>query len=88
MNAKNYEQAAQLFQDAVNVDASNGVAYYYLASADANLGQQDTAFGLLDKAESLLRDDRYWMDRIEELRASISGEKPSAIKPPPVFDQY
>jgi tetratricopeptide (TPR) repeat protein len=87
-NSRNYEQAAQIFQDAVNVDASNGMAYYYLAMTDASLGQPDTALGLLDKAESLLRDDQYWMGKIEELRASLSGEKTPAIKPPPVFDQY
>lgn len=88
LNSKNYEQAAQIFQDAVNVDASNGMAYYYLAMTDAHLSQPDTALGLLDKAESLLRNDQYWMGKIEELRASIAGEKTPAVQPPAVFDQY
>lgn len=88
LDAKNYDQALQLFQDAANVDPSNGVAYYYLALTDHYLGEQNTAAGLLDKAESLLRSDQYWMGKVEELRALITGEKPQVAPLPPVVDQY
>lgn len=88
LDTKSYDQAAQLFQDAANVDPSNGVAYYYLALTDHYLGEQHVAAGLLDKAESLLRSDGHWMGKIEELRTLITGEKPSATPLPPVIDQY
>jgi tetratricopeptide (TPR) repeat protein len=71
LEAKNYELAAVRFQDAINVDPRNGAAYYYLALADFYLEQYDTAVGLLDKAEALLRHDERWMERIENLRATI-----------------
>lgn len=88
LGAKNAEHAAQIFQDAVNVDASNGVAYYYLAMADAQIGRSDVAAGLLDKAESLLRYDSDWISKIEELRTSITGEKPSSTPLPHIIDEY
>lgn len=75
MDEKNYELAAVRFQDAINVDPRNGEAYYYMALADYYMGQYDTAVGLLDKAQALLEYDPKWVDRIENLRASIlAGE--------------
>ena len=88
LDGKSYDQAAQLFQDAVNIDSTNGAAYYYLAMTDHYLGQNAVAAGLLDKAESLLRRDAYWMEKIEELRSVVTGEKPSVTPLPPVIDQY
>lgn len=88
LDAKNYDQASQFFQDAVNVDSTNGVAYYYLALTDHYLGEQSVAAGLLDKAESLLSYDQYWMGKVEELRALITGEKPAVAPLPSVTDQY
>lgn len=88
LDGKSYDQAAQLFQDAVNIDPTNGAAYYYLAMTDHYLGQNAVAAGLLDKAESLLRNDAYWMEKIDELRSVVTGEKPSVAPLPPVIDQY
>ena len=88
IDSKSYDQAAGLFQDAMNVDPSNGVAYYYLALTDHYLGQGGAAAGLLDKAESLLRGDKYWAQKIEELRTLVTGEKPQVAPLPPVIDQY
>jgi len=88
LDAKRYDQAGQLFQDATTVDPSNGVAYYYLALTDHYLGQDSAASGLLDKAESLLRYDQHWMGKIEELRSLVTGEKPPVAPLPPVIDQY
>jgi len=71
LDRKNYDLAAVRFQDAINVDPRNGQAYYYLALADFYLEQYDAAVGLLDKAETLLGNDDRWVERIENLRASI-----------------
>jgi tetratricopeptide (TPR) repeat protein len=59
------------FQDAINVDPRNGEAYYYLALTDFYLGQYDESVGLLDKAKALLGYDERWLERIENLKASI-----------------
>jgi tetratricopeptide (TPR) repeat protein len=71
LDEKNYELAAVRFQDAINVDPRSGEAYYYLALTDFYLGQYDESVGLLDKAKALLSYDERWLERIENLRASI-----------------
>lgn len=73
LDAENAEQAANIFRDAINIDASNGIAYYYLAAANAKLGETETALGLLDKTEALLGADEEWMKKIEELRSEIGA---------------
>lgn len=75
-DAGDYERAAASFRDAVNVDGSNGIAYYYMAFVDAKLGHIDVALGLLDKAEALLGADAEWMARIDELKTEL-GVPPS-----------
>lgn len=74
LNAGNYEQALQTFQSAVNVDSSNGIAYYYLALSNFKLERPDVALGLLDKAEALLQHAPVWMDKVQTLRSSIHGK--------------
>ncbi len=88
LSSKNYDDAAQIFQNAVNVDGSNGTAYYYLALTNHYMGQERTAAGLLDKAESLLRSDKQWMEKIDELRSLVTGEKPPVAPLPPIADEY
>ena len=65
------EQAASVLMNAVNVDPGNGVAYYYLAVANEEMGQHDVAMGLCDKAEALLGADDSWLVRINQLRGGI-----------------
>ena len=65
------EQAASVLMNAVNVDPSNGVAYYYLAVANEEMGQHDVAMGLCDKAEALLGAVDSWLVRINQLRGGI-----------------
>lgn len=67
------EQAAAAFRDAVTVDGTNGIAYYYLASAKAAQGEKALALGLLDKAEALMGADPEWMLKINDLRASMGA---------------
>lgn len=66
-----FDRAAAMLRDAINVDPGNGVAYFHLAEADVKLGQGDAAAGLLDKAEALLGADGDWMERIEALRGEL-----------------
>ncbi len=84
MDSKDYARAASEFRDAVNVDTSNGVAYYYLAAADVRLGQPDVAAGLLDKAEALLGADEEWMSKIDVLRSELGTPSSTQIVPSPV----
>lgn len=81
LDAKEYELAAVRFQDAINIDPRNGIAYYYLAMTDYYTGQSDVALGLLDKAQSLIGHDAKWNERIENLRASILTEEATATQP-------
>ena len=69
------EAATVAFRDAVNVDGTNGVAYYYLALAYVRMDRQEIAVGLLDKAEAMLGYDKEWMDRIDELRIEIGSAR-------------
>jgi len=78
MEDQSFDLAASTFRDAINVDTTNGVAYYYLASVYAALYKRDQALGLLDKAESLLSGDPEWMKKIEELRYDLSIPKKSS----------
>lgn len=66
------EAAVSVLRDAINIDPSNGVAYFYLANANIALGNAESAAGLLDKAEALLGADEEWMEKIDELRGGGS----------------
>jgi len=70
--------------DAVNVDSSNGVAYYYLAVASAKQGKAEVAEGLLDKAEALLGADEEWGARIDDLRANLGAPGSDKIVTSPI----
>lgn len=71
MNANDYDRAAGAFRDAVSVDTTNGVAYFWLAQAEVDLGHPELAIGLLDKAEALLGADAEWMKKIDDLKAVV-----------------
>lgn len=65
------ERAVQSFQEAITLDGTNGIAYYYLARTHYELGQSEQAMGLLERAESLLADADDWLVSIEALRETI-----------------
>ena len=71
MIAGEYEAAQRAFQDAINIDPGNGVAYYYLAKAKYELGQYEQAGGVLDKAEELLAGSKEWAEAVASLRELI-----------------
>lgn len=71
LDGAEYERALYKFEEAINIDPSNGEAYYYMAKTQAELGANDEADGLLDKAESLLGSRAPWGERIASLRQEI-----------------
>lgn len=70
-----YDRAADLFQEAVTVDSSNGAGYYHLALTRLRAGEYDEAEGLFEKAELLLGNRSDWMDRLEELKRELNQKK-------------
>ncbi len=74
--AGNAEGAEKRFQDAINVDPNNGIAYYYLARAKFELEKFEQANGVLDKAEDLLAGSKEWMEAVATLRDMIKNEEP------------
>lgn len=66
-----FEKADREFQNAINIDPSNGIAYYYLARAKYELEQYQQAEGVLDKAEALLSGSSEWVETIDALRKLI-----------------
>ena len=83
-----FQRAANLFRDAVNIDTTNGVAYYYLAFARSRLDEREVALGLLDKAEALLSYDEDWVKRIDELRAELGAEGTGQVVPSPIDEAF
>ena len=63
-----YDNAADLFQQAVTVDPTNGEAYYYLALARVRSGEYGEAEGLIEKADQLLGAKPDWVLKLEELK--------------------
>lgn len=70
----NFESAQNIFQEAINIDPANGIAYYYLAKAKFELGMFAQANGVLDKAEELLQGSKEWMEAVAKLREMIKTQ--------------
>lgn len=73
MARREWDKALQSFQEAVTVDGTNGIAYYYLAKTRYELRQPAQAMGLLERAEALLGDSAEWLENVAELRAMIQA---------------
>lgn len=71
-----YDHSADLFQQAVTVDPSNGAGYYHLAVAKLRSGEYGEAAGLQEKAEQLLANDPSWTDRLKDLRSELNQKQP------------
>jgi tetratricopeptide (TPR) repeat protein len=88
LDSRDYSRAATTLRDAINVDTTNGAAYYYLALAQARLEQPDLALGLLDKAEALLGSDEGWAAMIEDLRREIGAPATHQVVPSPIDQAF
>ena len=84
IDSGDFDRAAGVLMDAVNVDSSNGVAYYYLAVANVKLGNNEVAAGLLDKAEAQLGADEEWQSKINQLRAGLGIPEPTPVVQSPI----
>jgi len=71
-----YDASADLFQQAVTVDPTNGAAYYHLALAKTRSGEYGEAEGLIEKAEQLLGSDPEWALKLEELKREYHQKAP------------
>jgi len=70
-----FDKAIQIFQEAINVDSENGIAYFYLAKALHKTQAYDDAYGLLERAQVLLVDDPEWSRQVADLKAVIEESK-------------
>jgi cytochrome c-type biogenesis protein CcmH/NrfG len=70
------DRSGDLFQEAVSVDPTNGVAYYYLALVKFKGGEYGGVWRFLEKAESLLSKKPEWMAKLKELQAELERQKP------------
>ena len=75
-NQGRYDQAADLFQEAISVDSSNGAAYYEMAQVRTHSGEYGDAWGFVEKAEALLGDSPEWAERLEKLKQDIKNANP------------
>ncbi len=80
----NLDKAVQTFQEAINIDTENGVAYYYLAKGLYQKQNYDDALGVLEKSEALLANYSDWVAEIKRLRNQIQETK---ANPPPSLQQ-
>lgn len=88
LDAGALERAQATLRDAVNVDAGNGVAYYWLAIAQGRLGETDAALGLLDKADAMLSRDPEWSEKIDQARKDLGVGPSNHIVPSPVDEAF
>ena len=72
------DKAIHTFQEAVNVDSENGVAYFFLAKALVQTESYDDALGLLDRADELLNAYPDWHKEVLQLKADIENFKQNA----------
>lgn len=74
-------KAIQSFQEAINIDSDNGVAYFYLAFGLYKEGAYTQALGILDRAQVLLLQYPDWQTQVLQLRSIVEeGEKSGEIK--------
>lgn len=69
------DKAVQTFQEAINVDYENGIAYFYLSQSLYQRGNYDDALSILDRAENFLSGQENWKTKIDELRVTIKDAK-------------
>jgi len=73
LQQKDYDKALRSFENAIQVDPENGIAYFYAAKANVQRGKPESALGFLDKAELLMGHDEKWKQKIDELRTEAKG---------------
>lgn len=69
------DRAGDVFQEAVSVDPTHGVPYYYLALVKMKSGEYGGVWGFLEKAEDLLARKPEWTAKLKSLREELEHEK-------------
>lgn len=82
------DKAVQTFQEAINVDPENGVAYFFLAFSLFRSGLYEDALGLLDRADILLAPYPKWPEEVLRLRYMIEEAKEASQKEKPEEGYY
>ncbi|MDO8462328.1 MAG: tetratricopeptide repeat protein [Deltaproteobacteria bacterium] len=72
--------AAELFHEAINLDPTNGPAYYYLAYAKYRTGELSEVMDLLDRGENLLSGKKDWLEVIGQLRSEVQAASPAPVQ--------
>ncbi len=70
------DHSADLFQESINVDPTNGASYYYLTLVKVRSGEYGEAWGLIEKAELLFQQNPDWLAKVEEVKAELQQKKP------------
>lgn len=73
-----YDNATDLFQQAITVDPTNGEAYYHLALAKVRSGEYGEAEGLIEKADHMLGSKSDWALKLEELKREFHQKNPKS----------
>ncbi|MBA2566096.1 MAG: hypothetical protein H0V09_11845 [Gemmatimonadetes bacterium] len=68
-------EARERFEQALVLDGSNGVAYYYLAEIAVDAGRWDEAAGYRDRAAALLRGRETYREPLAELARRIAERR-------------
>lgn len=76
LEAQEYPGAMNLFHEAINLDPSNGPAYYYLAWSKYLSGDNEEILEILDRAEGLLSGRKDWLPAIHSLRQQVQSGIP------------
>ena len=66
------EKAEWHLQEAIRIAPAYGPPYFWLARTKYELDDMTRAWDLLDRAELLIGQDPYWLERIDQLRQAIS----------------
>ena len=88
LEAGNADKAVQTFQEAINVDPENGVAFFFMSLGLYQMHLFDDAMGILERAGALLNPYPDWRGEVEQLRARIEAEKEAAPATEPAGEGY
>lgn len=75
LEAGDADKAVQTFQEAINVDPENGVAFYFMSLGLYRLRLFDDALGILERADALLAPYPEWHEEVVRLRYLIESTK-------------
>ena len=75
LEASDYNMALSYFEEAVRLEPSYGVPYYWLAQTKLKAGDATRASHFLNKATQLLGNDPSWEEKLSELKTKINGAK-------------